>query len=153
MALAAAVGNCKELERLSLLNNCLDDTAMEALRKAWREAGKPDYGLELGTQRPFVAPMEIITTPTVPAKGAELLSPSGRPREPTSPVRSPTRRTSDELAALQMAISRISSTLSDVGGAVGTDASPKDGAPTSHSLFGGRASSPTASLPRTGFIN
>merc|ERR1719296_577718 len=92
MVLASNISECKGLERMSLLGNCLDDTAVQALKQAWRQAGKAEAGLEIGVQRAPVNSLEVITSPA--AGGHSPLSPSGR---------SPTRRSADELAALQMA--------------------------------------------------
>merc|ERR1719277_1769394 len=90
-------------------------------------------------------------------------------RDPTSPgskldPRSPTRRTTDELAALQMAelgarqaafearlhvaINRISSTLSDVGDVVGSSPTANAGSPTG--FVGPGPGSPTAGMGTVG---
>lgn len=174
-ALASSISGCKELERLCLTGNCLDVEVQDQLRKAWMQAGKQEEGLDLGDQRPPMAPMEIVTTPsavTHQLTSASVPSASPMMRDPSTPGRSPTRRSADELAALQMAelgarqaafearlhvaINRISSTLSEVGDAVGSTpmggASPSGG-PVGQGMLGSRAGSPTASHTRSDFFS
>jgi len=164
-ALAQNLSQCPELERLCLWGNCMDAEAQENLMQAWLMAGKPAPGLELGDQRKPVPHVEIVTTSSgLATGGGGPASPKtlGSPKRDTgTPGRSPaaSRRTPDELAALQMAelgarqaafearlhvaINRISSTLSEVSDAVG----PTPLSPIAHSS---RAASPTASLaPRS----
>mmetsp|Transcript_36639 Transcript_36639/g.105430 ORF Transcript_36639/g.105430 Transcript_36639/m.105430 type:complete len:851 (-) Transcript_36639:96-2648(-) len=147
-ALAANIGRCFALERLSLHGNCIEEDAQQALHEAWMQAGKPEFGLEIGEQRKAANPMQIITSFQNAEGGGNPpgSSPKSGPMSPTSPSAksvhgSPTSRGSrnrnpDELTALQMAelgarqaafearlhvaINKISSTLSEVGDAVGT---------------------------------
>lgn len=161
-ALQAVLSQCPELERLALWGNCIEPEGQEALLQAWLQAGKNSAGLEVGDQRKPMLQVEIDTSSRT---GSQVpLSPSPKsPRKgamPISPVAA--RRSADEMAALQMAelgarqaafearlhvaINRISSTLFEVGDAVGGTPS-SIGTTTTHGMTPQRSPvSPTFSF-------
>eukprot|EP00932_Pfiesteria_piscicida_P006336 SRR837773.1627.p1 GENE.SRR837773.1627~~SRR837773.1627.p1 ORF type:complete len:568 (-),score=100.05 SRR837773.1627:64-1767(-) len=136
--LLQSLGQCPHLERLTLWGNCIEPDAREALLQAWLQSGRLAANLDLGDQRRPVPQVEIQTSNSIMSGGLTPLSPKQAGLSPhKAPPLSPTaaRRSPDELAALQMAelgarqaafearlhvaINRISTTLTEVGDAVG----------------------------------
>lgn len=139
-ALQQGFNHCPLLERMSLWGNCIEPETQQAFMQAWVQSGRLAQNLELGDQRRPVPQVEIETSMlggVSTGHGSPVLSPS-QSMSPRKPPISPTaaRRSPDDLAALQMAelsarqaafearlhvaINRISSTLTEVGDAVGS---------------------------------
>eukprot|EP00445_Apocalathium_hangoei_P009495 CAMPEP_0203877044 /NCGR_PEP_ID=MMETSP0359-20131031/21705_1 /ASSEMBLY_ACC=CAM_ASM_000338 /TAXON_ID=268821 /ORGANISM="Scrippsiella Hangoei, Strain SHTV-5" /LENGTH=856 /DNA_ID=CAMNT_0050795945 /DNA_START=46 /DNA_END=2616 /DNA_ORIENTATION=- len=134
-ALQMALSQCPQLERLALWGNCIEQDAQESLLQSWLQAGKSPRGLEMGDQRKPVSQVMVDTSGPSGMANAGPLSPKSPNKGsfPMSPAAA--RRSADELAALQMAelgarqaafearlhvaINRISTTLGEVGDAVG----------------------------------